>query len=165
MKKSRPKLFTIVYQEWTESERGWGKRPDGYTLHLTKLDCLDYVKQTNEQERKRNPSGAVPECYTFADGPPQPIDVEESVVKHLEKLRDESGALGHWVQYLPKLPAEKEAERKEQLKVQVEKKRIEKLRKTALAKLTAEEKKVLGLEETEPVSSSDPNRGWRTLSS
>jgi hypothetical protein len=28
----------VLCQKWEESERGWGTRPDGYSLHLTDAD-------------------------------------------------------------------------------------------------------------------------------
>ena len=36
---------TVVVQKWEESERGWGTRPDGYTLHLSVTDRDSYVKE------------------------------------------------------------------------------------------------------------------------
>ncbi len=34
----------IVLLSWEESERGWGQRPDGCSLHLSAADCDSYVK-------------------------------------------------------------------------------------------------------------------------
>lgn len=33
----------IIKQDWEESERGWGTRPDGCTLHKTLADCKNYI--------------------------------------------------------------------------------------------------------------------------
>lgn len=30
--------------EWEESERGWGVRPDGWSLHLTDQDAYKYIR-------------------------------------------------------------------------------------------------------------------------
>jgi hypothetical protein len=30
--------------EWLESEKGWGTRPDGYSLHPTKEACEQYIR-------------------------------------------------------------------------------------------------------------------------
>jgi len=163
----QPTLFTVVYQEWEESERGWGRRNDGYTLHLTKADCLEYIKAEDEREKERNPSGEVPDCYTFASGTPQPIDVEIDVLNKLTELRKQ-GVLGHWVMKLPKPRIQEEAERlaeqKKQLEAEAAKQRLENLRKSALEKLTAEEREVLGLkDESKPAPNYDPNRGWRYI--
>jgi hypothetical protein len=37
--------FLVIRQEWEESERGWGCRPDGYSLHLDKEDRNTYIKK------------------------------------------------------------------------------------------------------------------------
>jgi hypothetical protein len=37
--------YTVYRQNWLESERGWGIRPDGYSLHLSRLDRDVYVRQ------------------------------------------------------------------------------------------------------------------------
>ena len=36
--------YKVVCQRWEESERGWGVRPDGYSLHLTESDRQTFVK-------------------------------------------------------------------------------------------------------------------------
>jgi len=36
-------LEQVVYVSWEESERGWGTRPDGCSLHLTKADFEIYL--------------------------------------------------------------------------------------------------------------------------
>lgn len=33
----------VVELEWTEHERGWGQRPDGYTYHLTMEDAKKHI--------------------------------------------------------------------------------------------------------------------------
>lgn len=37
--------YTVVVQRWIESERGWGQRPDGFTLHTTAAVRDAYVAQ------------------------------------------------------------------------------------------------------------------------
>ena len=37
-------MKTIVIQTWTESEKGWGTRPDGYSLHLSEQDLDKFVE-------------------------------------------------------------------------------------------------------------------------
>lgn len=34
----------VICETWTESERGWGTRPDGVSLHLKEEDCKEYIK-------------------------------------------------------------------------------------------------------------------------
>ena len=47
MKKKKLKLEqgVVIRQDWLESERGWGTRPDGYSLHETIEDCKQYIKE------------------------------------------------------------------------------------------------------------------------
>jgi len=33
----------VICQKWEESERGWGVRPDGYSLHLNDIDAKRYL--------------------------------------------------------------------------------------------------------------------------
>jgi hypothetical protein len=40
-------------QKWEESERGWGTRPDGYTVHVEKEDIDKYVKAIRDAEAAR----------------------------------------------------------------------------------------------------------------
>jgi hypothetical protein len=35
----------VYLQYWEESERGWGIRPDGCSLHLTPINHSSYLKQ------------------------------------------------------------------------------------------------------------------------
>lgn len=41
----RIKTFQAIRLDWEESERGWGIRPDGCSLHKTPKDCDAYVKK------------------------------------------------------------------------------------------------------------------------
>ncbi len=34
----------VLVQKWEETERGWGQRPDGYSIHLSQDDLDAYVK-------------------------------------------------------------------------------------------------------------------------
>ena len=34
----------IVHESWLESERGWGVRPDGYSLHLSDEDRVSFIE-------------------------------------------------------------------------------------------------------------------------
>lgn len=34
----------VVVQKWEESERGWGVRPDGYSMHLTDANRKAYIQ-------------------------------------------------------------------------------------------------------------------------
>ena len=47
-------------QPWEESEKNWGVRPDGYTLHMTPTDAKSYIKAFND----KLPEGPAPDVYT-----------------------------------------------------------------------------------------------------
>lgn len=46
------KKYPVLKQRWTEHERGWGSRPDGETLHLTREDRDIYVRGYNATYKK-----------------------------------------------------------------------------------------------------------------
>ena len=75
----KPKRFPVICQQWEESERGWGVRPDGYSLHLTEEDREAYVTRFIKDEMKLNPSGVVPNEYSRACGTPYIVDATEAV--------------------------------------------------------------------------------------
>lgn len=52
---------------WSESERGWGQRPDGASLHLSQQDVKAYVRAYWEEEKRNNPDGGVPHEYSRPD--------------------------------------------------------------------------------------------------
>lgn len=59
------KHLTLIVQKWEESERGWGTRPDGYSLHLTEEDRLAYIREYWNRMPDR-----VPDEYSRPDGTP-----------------------------------------------------------------------------------------------
>lgn len=68
----------VLCQNWTEFERGWGNRPDGFTYHLTQKHRDDYVKQYNE---KYNAESYVPDEYSTATGNPYLVIVDDNLFK------------------------------------------------------------------------------------
>ena len=83
---------SIVVQYWEESERNWGVRPDGLSLHLTSEDCSKYIKQYWD----RMPPGEAPDEYSRPWGHPKVISVSKSdpVYKELvQKMNKESFGL------------------------------------------------------------------------
>lgn len=61
----------VVVQKWEESERGWGCRPDGYSLHLTEEDRKSFIAGYWAMMPK-----AVPDEYSRPNGTPYIADVE-----------------------------------------------------------------------------------------
>lgn len=75
-----PKRYPVLEQSWVESERGWGTRPDGETLHLTREDRDAYVKG---YYAVWNNEDSAPDCYTRAEGEPRVVDVDGKTYKKL----------------------------------------------------------------------------------
>ncbi len=85
-----------IVQEWTESERGWGYRPDGYTLHLTEEDRVLYVATYYARYNKQD---VVPNEYSFASHK-FTADISDAEVAKLTTRQQEGGdpltACGMW---------------------------------------------------------------------
>jgi hypothetical protein len=56
------------------SERGWGQRPDGYSLHLTESDRKQYIKDYWDKMPDE-----VQDEYSRPEGSPERIDVDETL--------------------------------------------------------------------------------------
>jgi hypothetical protein len=82
------KKHPIVVQEWEESERGWGVRPDGASLHLTESDRAAYVKDFWDREKQRNPSSTVPDEYSRTSGSPFVMDVDTKTYNQIKKSKN-----------------------------------------------------------------------------
>jgi hypothetical protein len=63
-------FYAGVCQLWEESERGWGVRPDGFSLHFSLEEHAMFLAAYYENEKKRNPSGEVPDEYSRVCGEP-----------------------------------------------------------------------------------------------
>jgi hypothetical protein len=64
---------TVIVQKWEESERGWGVRPDGYSLHLTESDRVAYEKAYWEKMPDE-----VQEEYSRPSGKPYSAEVDDA---------------------------------------------------------------------------------------
>ena len=47
-------MNTILLQFWEESEKGWGVRPDGASLHIDKFSYQDYVNKIYSSRDPKN---------------------------------------------------------------------------------------------------------------
>jgi hypothetical protein len=54
-RKRSKKMHAAFIVTWTESERGWGCRPDGASLHLTRDDVTKYIKKYWDGMQKEVP--------------------------------------------------------------------------------------------------------------
>jgi hypothetical protein len=66
--------LTVVVQKWEEKERGWGSRPDGYSVHLSEADRVQYIKDYWDGMPDRV-NGMAPDEYSCPDGSPYLADV------------------------------------------------------------------------------------------
>jgi len=89
-----PKIYSVIAQDWEESERGRGTRPDGFTLHLTKEACKAYV-EVFWRRQKAQLGETTPDEYTRTCGDPRPIDVNATIYKKLVKHKDKNGLWGN----------------------------------------------------------------------
>lgn len=75
-----PVQYRVYRQEWVESERGWGVRHDGSTVHLTLDDRNAFVAGYN---RTFNNQASAPDCYTRAEGNAKQVSVSEEAYDKL----------------------------------------------------------------------------------
>jgi hypothetical protein len=78
----------VIVQKWEESERGWGTRPDGYSIHKSRDDLRQYLADEWAAEKQRNPSGVTPDEYTRTSGTPYEAEVDEET---FDKIGDRRG--------------------------------------------------------------------------
>lgn len=74
------KVHTVVCQKWLESERGWGTRPDGYSLHLTERHKDQFIKKYWDGMPDR-----APDEYSRPDGESYLCDVSEEIYKAVKE--------------------------------------------------------------------------------
>lgn len=74
--------FCALCQKWEESERGWGTRPDGYSLHLSEDDRARFIQAYWDEM----PAG-VPYEYARPDGTPYWCSVGEEIYKKIKERR------------------------------------------------------------------------------
>lgn len=72
----------VICQKWEESERGWGVRPDGYSLHLTEEDRKEYINKYNASLPEE-----VPDEYSRVSGTPYECEIDENH-RLAEELRE-----------------------------------------------------------------------------
>lgn len=72
-------VYEVVVQKWEESERGWGTRPNGCSLHLTEDDRNKFVGEYWAKQ----PDG-VPDEYSRPDGSPYKVQVEKEMFEKVQ---------------------------------------------------------------------------------
>lgn len=81
------RTYNVVYQEWEESERGWGTRPDGYSLHKD-----DASRQAYIQEYWNSMPHEVPDEYSRPCGSPEVRAVDKKTYRAVMK----EGSVRRW---------------------------------------------------------------------
>lgn len=83
-------------QEWVETERGWGTRPDGYTVHRKLEDVEMFLLEMRREEKKRH-NGAVPDVYSYPIGTPFELEFPDEeapdLICHGEWARARTAAI------------------------------------------------------------------------
>ena len=90
MKKEKLKLEqrVVIRLDWLESERGWGTRPDGYSLHKTIEDCKQYIKEYWD-----GMPDEIPDEYSRPCGETYKVEVPMHVYK---KVRESKNGVRKW---------------------------------------------------------------------
>lgn len=81
----------VWVQRWEESERGWGTRPDGYTIHKVAGDIPKFVVFLRAKEAQSLKPGEIPDTYSRPEGLPYLAEVGDTHLAELEKC-----AFGIW---------------------------------------------------------------------
>lgn len=70
----------VVCQKWEESERGWGTRPDGFSLHVSREAMEKFIRDIYAP---RKGAVAIPDEYDRPDGTPYEVGVSDDVYADL----------------------------------------------------------------------------------
>ncbi len=89
-------------QEWWESERGWGQKCAGYSLHFTREDLLEYATQHLNSFKPKVGVG-VPDFYEFNNGSPFQMHPDNMALTewHWQQLEEKGYA---WIDRVPTVP-------------------------------------------------------------
>ncbi len=74
---------SVVKQDWEESERYWGVRPDGYSLHKTVEDCSNFIKEYWDSM-----PDAIPDEYSRPCGNPYLLDVSKDIYRKITRSKN-----------------------------------------------------------------------------
>jgi hypothetical protein len=77
-------IVALYAVSWTEFERGWGCRPDGFSLHRTALEGAKFVADVQSQQ----PTDHVPHEYSAPDGEPFLMEVSQSLYDLVTEFGD-----------------------------------------------------------------------------
>lgn len=72
--------YTVWVQEWETTERGWGVKPCGYTMHLDQTDIRIFLMLMRTKEEAENGKGFVPEEYDRPCGAAYQVDLDDPIL-------------------------------------------------------------------------------------
>ncbi len=81
-------MKTVYIQNWEESERGWGVRPNHFTVHISLKQLNDYVAWYN---KTNNNLDEVPDEYIRTSGSPIQCQAEDSLYDRIKSFSEELG--------------------------------------------------------------------------
>lgn len=73
-----------ILETWTESESGWGQRPDGCSLHLNKEKYKAYV-ENHWNDMKTHYGESTPHEYDRPDDNLQVVKVSDELYERISK--------------------------------------------------------------------------------
>ena len=74
---------SVICQKWEESECGWGRRPDGFSLHISYAALRKFIEQYWD-----GMPDVPPDEYSRPDGTPYPVGVSDDVYQTVKKSGD-----------------------------------------------------------------------------
>lgn len=89
--------YTVVVQEWIESERGWGQRPDGVSLHVSRQELESFIANHWEGQPDETP-----EIYSRPEGDAFDAQVPKKLAMAVAKSKNGVWLPEHetWESYL-----------------------------------------------------------------
>ena len=84
MKTKIPIMYACFIVYWIESERGWGQKQIGHSLHLTEQHANDYVKNYDAEWNNKK---EVPDYY-IKGGNPHIHHCDKETYTKLKKYKD-----------------------------------------------------------------------------
>jgi hypothetical protein len=75
--------YEVIVQKWEESERSWGTRPDGFSLHLTEADRQAYIREYWSGMPDR-----IPNKYSRPDGTPYKANVDAATFAEVKTSKN-----------------------------------------------------------------------------
>lgn len=96
----------VILETWTESEAGWGQRPDGYSIHLSKEDYKKFV-ENHWKFLKELYGESTPHEY---DRPDNNLEVVKVSYKFFKKIEKSKFGIRLWREEFKKLEKEGQIE-------------------------------------------------------